>query len=186
MAPTLDTLITAILPPTRTVRFTQVTVEQETIHLQLTATAPTATCPGCARPSSAVHSRYQRHVTDLSWGPLAVRMQLFVRKFVCRNPNGVRRIFSERLPGLVATYARNTCRLVTALQAIGVALGGNAGARTVCRFITQLRRASEAGDAPEPQDSPYTSRQGPSARCRSSWYAPRPSAWMMRRRGPMR
>jgi hypothetical protein len=37
-------------------------------------------------------------------------------------------------------------------------------ARTVCRFITQRRRASEAGDAPEPQGSPYTSQQEPSAR----------------------
>ena len=134
MAHTLDTLITAFLPPTCTVRFTQVTVEQDTIHLQLTATAPTASCPDCARPSSAVHSHYQRHVTDLPWGPLAVRMQLFVRKFVCRNPNCVRRIFSERLPGLVATYARKTCRLVAALQAIGVALGGNAGARLAARL----------------------------------------------------
>jgi hypothetical protein len=68
-------------------RFTQVTVKQETIQLQLTATAPTASCPGCALLSSAVHSRYQRHATDLPWGPLAVRMQLFVRKFVCCNPD---------------------------------------------------------------------------------------------------
>jgi transposase len=134
MAHTLDTLITALLPPTHTVRFTQVTVEQDTIYLQLAATAPTASCPGCARPSSAVHSRYQRHVTDLPCGPLAVRMQLFVRKFVCRNPNCVRRIFSARLPGLVATCARKTCRLVAALQAIGVALGGNAGARLAARL----------------------------------------------------
>jgi len=44
------------------------------------------------------------------------------------------------------------------------ALGSTHAARTVCRFITQRRRASEAGDAPEPQGSPYTSRQGPSAR----------------------
>jgi transposase len=37
-------------------------------------------------------------------------------------------------------------------------------ARTVCCFITKLRRASEAGHAPEPQGSPYTRPQGPSAR----------------------
>jgi hypothetical protein len=33
------------------------------------------------------------------------------------------------VPELVAAYARNTPRLVTALQAIGLALGGPAGAR---------------------------------------------------------
>jgi transposase len=37
-------------------------------------------------------------------------------------------------------------------------------ARTVCRFITRLRQAAEAGQAPEAQMSPYTRLQGPSAR----------------------
>jgi transposase len=37
-------------------------------------------------------------------------------------------------------------------------------ARTVCRFLTRLRRAAEAGQAPEAQTSPYTRLQGPSAR----------------------
>jgi transposase len=36
--------------------------------------------------------------------------------------------------------------------------------RTVSRFVTRLRRASEAGWAPETQTSPYTRPQGPSAR----------------------
>lgn len=36
------------------------------------------------------------------------------------------------------------------------ALGYTHSARTVCRFITQLRRAAEAGHAPEPPGSPYT------------------------------
>jgi DNA-binding NarL/FixJ family response regulator len=40
-----------------------------------------------------------------------------------------RRIFTERLPDVAAPYARKTMRLVNALQAIGIALGGNAGAR---------------------------------------------------------
>jgi transposase len=44
------------------------------------------------------------------------------------------------------------------------ALGYMHSARTVCRFITRLRRAADAGHAPEPQGSPYTRPQGPSAR----------------------
>jgi transposase len=48
---------------------------------------------------------------------------------VCRNARCPRRIFTERVPELVAVYARKTCRLVAALQAIGMALGGQAGAR---------------------------------------------------------
>jgi hypothetical protein len=44
------------------------------------------------------------------------------------------------------------------------ALGYTHSARTVCRFITQLRRAAEAGRLLVSQSSPYTRLQGPSAR----------------------
>jgi transposase len=77
-------------------------MEQAAVRLQLTATALTAACPCCAVSSSSIHSRYQRHLTNLPWGPYAVRIQLRVRKFVCQNPRCERRIFTERLPELVA------------------------------------------------------------------------------------
>ena len=44
------------------------------------------------------------------------------------------------------------------------ARGYGYSARTVSRFLTRLRRASEAGWAPETQTSSYTRPQGPSAR----------------------
>jgi transposase len=44
------------------------------------------------------------------------------------------------------------------------ALGFAHSARTVCRFITRLRRASEGGYTPEIHASPYTRPQGPSTR----------------------
>ena len=130
----LQTLITALLPPTWAVRLTKVTMEQASVQLQLTATAPTAACPRCTVSSSSIHSRYQRHLTDLPWGTRAVHLQLTVRKFFCRNPTCARRIFTERLPNLVAASRRHTQRLVTALGAIGLALGGNAGARLAARL----------------------------------------------------
>jgi transposase len=134
MTPELQTLITALLPPSGAVRLTAVTMEQAAVRLQLTAAALTAACPCCAVSSSSIHSRYQRHLTDLPWGTCTVRIQLRVRKFMCRNPPCERRIFTERLPELVAASARNTRRLMTVLRAIGVALGGNAGARLAARL----------------------------------------------------
>jgi transposase len=104
------------------------------VRLRLTATPPTAACPGCAVPSSSAHSRYQRRLTDLPWGARAVYIQLTVRKFRCRNRACGRRIFTERLPDLVAAYSRHTPRVAAALQAIGLALGGNAGARLAARL----------------------------------------------------
>jgi transposase len=129
MTDELQTLILELLSRTREVHLTAVTIEQASVRLQLTVTASTACCPLCGVPSSSIHSRYQRHPMDLPWGAHAVRLQLTVRKFVCRNPTCRRRIFTERLPDLIATYARKTHPLITALRAIGRALGGNAGAR---------------------------------------------------------
>jgi transposase len=127
----LRTFATHLLPPTRSVRLTEMTIEPTYVLLQVTTTAPAACCPRGAVPSSTVHSRYQRRLTDLPWGTRPVRLQLTVRTFVCRNASCPLRIFTERVPELVASYARKTRRLITALQAIGVALGGQAGARLV-------------------------------------------------------
>jgi transposase len=134
MAPELRTLITAFLPPRCAVGLSEVTVEQASGQLHLTATAPTACGPCCTVLSSSIHSRYQRRLTDVPWGTRAVQLQLTVRKFRCRNPSGARRIFTERLPDLVAAYGRHTPRLATALRAVGLARGGNAGARLAARL----------------------------------------------------
>jgi transposase len=65
---------------------------------------------------------------DMPWGTRPIRLQLTGRNCVCRHPSGLRRRFTERLPELVAAYARTTHRRVTARQAIGVARGGQVGA----------------------------------------------------------
>jgi transposase len=53
------------------------------------------------------------------------------------------------------------------------ALGYAYSARTVSRFLPRLRRASEAGGAPETQTAPSTRPQGPSARAVSfTWVCP--------------
>jgi transposase len=149
-------LITELLPPRDGIRLLEVSVEHESVRLQLTATAPAAACPRCAVPSSSVHSRYQRRLTDLPWGRRAVRIQLAVRKFRCRNRACGRRIFTERLPDLVAAYGRQTHRLATALWAVGLVLGGNAGARLAARLrlptspSTLLRLVRGAPTPPTP------------------------------------
>ncbi len=56
-------------------------------------------------------------------------MELHTRRFRCRNSLCTQRIFCERLPRVVARYARKTARLNAALELIGFASGGEAGAR---------------------------------------------------------
>ena len=98
---------------------------QITLHVRSTQTS--APCPLCATPARRIHSDYTRTLTDLSWAQYRVRLQLWVRKWFCRNRACRRRIFTERLPTVAAPWARRTLRLAQRLVALGVALGGTAG-----------------------------------------------------------
>src|SRR3954470_14250071 len=81
------------------------------------------------RRSKRVHSRYERTLADLPWGEYAVTVRLKVRRLFCDAPCCERRLFAERLPGVAAPWARKTVRLADRLTAVGLALGGAAGAR---------------------------------------------------------
>jgi transposase len=82
-----------------------------------------------ASPRLAKRRRYQRTVADLPWADLAIRLLVRVRRFRCDNPTCPRAIFCERLGPAIAAYARRTQRLERRLQRVGLALGGEAGAR---------------------------------------------------------
>lgn len=82
---------------------------------------------------------------------------LCVRKFFCRVPYCEHRIFTERLPDVVAPWARTTQRLTVLLRAVAFALGGEAGARLAKRIglatspatlISLIRRTLLADPAP--------------------------------------
>jgi len=100
----------------------------------LAPTAATAACPRCGTPSDRVHSRYRRTVADLPLQGRLVALRLAVRRFRCVKPDCPRDIFCERLPGLLRARARSTARLSDAHRLIGLALGGEAGARLADRL----------------------------------------------------
>lgn len=100
-----------------------------TITIVVTTVAEETPCPKCGQCSSKVHSRYSRTPADLPWLGCAVRLRLHVRRFFCTNPDCQRKIFTERLPGVVTPSARRTIRLADLLTLVGFALGGEAGQR---------------------------------------------------------
>lgn len=120
---------TTIFPHLKGFRLTDLTIIGGIITLYLRATARSAPCPLCHRRSRRVRSAYIRTLVDLPWGGLPVCLQVHTRRFRCANPDCVRRVFAERLPQLTVPYARQTHLRRAALQAIGMALGGNAGVR---------------------------------------------------------
>jgi transposase len=126
-------LIDLLLPDATHLHFNFFTREAERLTLVVTTTQATAVCPVCAQTSSRIHSRYARTVADVAWAGWPVRLQLQMRRFYCTNPRCVRTTFVERLPAVVAPFARRTVRLAQTQCAIGVALGGEAGARLAQR-----------------------------------------------------
>src|ERR1700747_1117596 len=99
------------------------------IPLTLQTRRITACCPLCGRRAKRVHSRYERTLADLPWGTYAVSIRLKMRRLFCDNAQCQSRIFAERVPSVVAPWARKTTRLTGRLMAMGLALGGAAGAR---------------------------------------------------------
>ena len=96
--------------------------EHKTVAI-LRSTVPAASCPLCGSASTSIHSHYQRAPADLPWGGHPVKLILRARKFFCKAPSCERRIFTERLAGVVAPRSRTTERLTALLQAVAFALG---------------------------------------------------------------
>ena len=124
-------LISCLLPDPAVVRLETWGTEPAppTITLALTSRFRLAPCPLCGRRAKRTHSWYERALADLPWGEHAVAVQFRVRKLFYDNAKCKRRIFTERLPGVAVPWARKTARLSDRLTAVGLALGGAAGAR---------------------------------------------------------
>jgi transposase len=127
---TVLSLFGHLLPSSTDLHLEDVTIDDfQQLTVTATASQEIAHCPRCAQPTARVHSRYTRTVADLPWADVPVQLQLRVRKFVCTTPDCPRRIFTERLPAVLAPWARRTTRLADHQRQIGLALGGAAGAR---------------------------------------------------------
>jgi transposase len=148
--------VSPLLPDTAELRLDQILSEPQSITVVVATVRPTACCPACQQPSTRVHSHYVRSLADLPWSGATVRLRLHTRRFFCSSPTCSRRIFTERLPKTAARYARRTTRLNEALQFVGLALGGEAGARLAARLgmavsgDTLLRRIRQLTVADEP------------------------------------
>jgi transposase len=109
----------------------QLEASENCITAVVATITPEALCPLCQQRSEKIHSRYVRLLADLPWMGWAVRLELHTRRFFCHNQECSRQIFTERLPNVVAPYARRTTRLTDLFTLIGFALGGEAGRKLV-------------------------------------------------------
>jgi transposase len=122
-----------------------------TLTLRIATTNPHSACPACGQESGRVHSRYARCLAEEPVLGHRVRLRMTVRRFLCPSSGCPRRIFVESLHGFAARHARTTTRLAQTHRALGLALGGEAGARLAGKTAmptspdTLLRRVKQAG-----------------------------------------
>ena len=127
----------------------RVEITAQAVILYLRTTAPTALCPLCAQPARQVHSHYTRSAHDLPIQGRPALLRLTARRFFCRTTACSRRVFCERFPGLLAEHAQTTTRLTDTHRDLGLALGGEPGARLAAKLAmptspdTLLRRAKQ-------------------------------------------
>lgn len=139
-----------LLADPQAIRLEKIIQHPSSLTLVVRATRAGAECPRCHSLSSRLHSHYTRSVADLPWHGVAVKLELRARRFRCKNSLCTKRVFCERLPRVVAYYARKTVRLDDALRLIGLLLGGEAGAGATAKLAmatspdTLLRRVRAA------------------------------------------
>lgn len=112
----------------------EVQEQNEVIEIVAHSIAMVAICPACQRRSRWVHSYYQRAPTDLPVADRRVHLTLTVRRFRCLNQHCAKVTFAERLPEFLAPHRQRTERLETALGAVALAVGGQAG-QTLARKL---------------------------------------------------
>ena len=91
-------------------------------------------CPGCGAQSKSRHSTYWRTLWDLSAQGAPVIVNARLGRWRCRNQQCDRRIFTERVPGLAAPFARRTARLAGIVRLLGHSAGGRPSERLMRRL----------------------------------------------------
>jgi transposase len=110
------------------------------IEIVIRSILPSADCPNCHQSSSSLKTHYSRSVADLAWHGVAVRLLLKVRKFRCRNELCLRKVFCERLPKVVAKYARRTVRLNEVISFLTYALGGRGSVKVTPKLNISISK----------------------------------------------
>src|SRR6185437_3384609 len=176
--------VVSMLPSAHELAVERVVAAPGRLMVVATARQSEAACPGCGVPSRRVHSRSERELADLPWHGLSIAIRVRVRRFVCDTPGCARSICCERLSETTAVHARRTLRLASALELIGRALGGEAGAR-LARALGMV--AAGSGDALVQliKSAPSTTALGTSAHPHPSLRAVGVDDWA-RRKGTRR
>ncbi|MFF4105405.1 transposase family protein [Streptomyces sp. NPDC001903] len=134
-----------------------VEVVEDAVRIDVHAGQRAVNCPACGMAASRVHSMYRRRLADRPIGGRRVFLMLMVRRFFCDNVACKRRTVAEQVEHLTTPYRRRTQAVARMVQAIGLAVGGRAGARLADYLPVRVSRdviVREVRRAPGPAVGP--------------------------------
>jgi transposase len=117
-----------------------------------------AACSLCGVDSYSRHSYYWRQLKDLPLHGTSVTIRLRLGRWRCGNPECIRRIFTQRVAGVLVPHAQQTNRLGEIRILVARALGGRPGQRLLNRLgmptdrhtlLRQVTKAARAATLPE-------------------------------------
>lgn len=134
-------------------------VFEQQVIIYAHGTATEMCCPDCELPSTRIHSHYTRCPQDLPLSGKQARLHIRLKRFRCDNRLCNRRTFVEALPELVAFGSQRTQRCSLIQRLLGLALGGECGARVLCQLglpvsedtVLRLVRRMPTPEFPEPR-----------------------------------
>ncbi len=103
--------------------------QQGSMLVQAGSTVRAAPCPNCRCWSGRLHGSYRRRLADRPMLDKKVALCVEMRRFKCMNAQCPRCTFGEDIHVLAGRHQRRTRSHARALHALGLALGGEAGAR---------------------------------------------------------
>jgi transposase len=131
---TMTTFSLSALPGFAALVVEAISVTNTLITVTACAQSSTALCPACAQTAQQVHSTARRRLRDVPLSSVPVALTLRVRRFFCRTPTCPRRTFTEQIAGVTQPHAQSTIAFNTAVQQLGLAVGGVGGARLGARL----------------------------------------------------
>ncbi len=111
MATSSTTVAQTILPDPAQLHLITLMTTAQGMTAVVETKASAVPCPVGGHLAIRRHSRYTRSVADMPWHGVPFHLEAHVRRFFCDHAACGRQIFTARLPGVLAPYARRTVRL---------------------------------------------------------------------------
>lgn len=135
--------LVSLLPQLSDVQVVSVEVSDTAVAVRArTRSGEPAGCTGCGQLSEWCHSRYARHLADVTLAGRPLRIDLSVRRLYCENRTCPKATFAEQVPGLTMRYQRRTPRLQSLVEDVGVVLAGRGGSRMLRILNIRLSRVA--------------------------------------------